>query len=141
MPVVGQCCCGGTPLVCCGCASQPLQWTLTVVGVVNDECTECNILNGVFTLTYIGGCQWRSEEVASFCDDPEPQPKWTLLGCNSSFGDVWALISASPIPNGGDIAAYIRDRVTWNCLGQNVMDLDTPMIRCSMPPTATLVPA
>ena len=60
-----KCCAAVNPG--CGCADQPTSWTVTITGMTDDLCTDCNeSTNGTFSLSFVSSCLWRYT-LSPFC--------------------------------------------------------------------------
>lgn len=74
MPLVGSCCCGGTPGVCCTCTpavNLRRVWNLTVPAIQNGICGFCSEYTGDFVLRWNTDCVWHDYRAGQpRCDQP-----------------------------------------------------------------------
>lgn len=128
--VVGECCvpdneCPVTE-TCCGCDASPRAWTFSIGGpIVNGVpgcLTDCGEFVGDWTVTYIGGCEWRGGG-GNVCT---PTPATWRLFCTEVGGvEGWLLQTLYP---GG--ASYFLASTAWACFGPNTMTKTTTDAAC-----------
>lgn len=119
---------------CCGCSSFPSRWRLTITGVTNNTCGECNGYNlSILLFKQQGLCIWVGFDTEGFCGANSEY----VLVCESTH---WDLDLPGIVGLG---SAFYRTLVAnWNCLDMNVMprfEVQSP--HCNWPLTVTLVPA
>ena len=138
-PSVAQyacCTCCICTISCCNCTEIPLAWSLSVEGVMDGTCEECEGYNGDFFLVLVDDCAWHTDDnnpcggegsfatYQLFCD--EVNQEWVL------YANGTANVVA---------AEYRLAFASWDCTGTNVMDYVTDDGQCiSWPATMTLVP-
>lgn len=100
----------------CDCPCCPAgywsEYTFTISGITNNHCSDCTSWNGTWTLKWVGGCTWQTDEVA-----PTPscgvfiggEPMWTLW----CFKGTWVL--QTPMYEGIALNSVVTDPVTDYC--------------------------
>lgn len=153
MPIIGTCCCGGTPVSCCPPTCQvpvnvPREWLLTVAGVANAACTSCIQYNGDFVLRWGGICSWadfRSAPPACAFSQPfSPNCFWNFtwdLHRDTQSDNYLLEPNTFNLGAFGQNTRYMRAFADWNCNADNVMVLDRASGECNgYPATLTVRP-
>ena len=106
----------------CGwCDAAPLVWQLTSSNWANDQCDECDQLDGVFNLYHDTGCRWISDEFeVETCDDMVLQ--WILD--LQLYPESWRIKLYDVTEEQVWLIKY-KLRAAFDCLGTNTMDWDT----------------
>lgn len=138
-----QCPCDGFGVVpgCAECSGNMAQcWELTVAGVSNQDCTDCSLRNGTFTLS------------CSFCFCGRTSP--TVTRCSESgdaTGSLWALdydggtsewtLSVASTGGTGFEVIYTISAIDFDCVGTNEFTFDSSNSSCTnWPSTLTITP-
>lgn len=135
-------CCPGGVTGCLACVAAPAQWQMTVSGITNGSCSNCDRWNGTVILknhTLIplagGPCLWSSPvELGSApcpagCGDCS---RWTL---------VLTSVEAELFIDGLSMGAYTLPLTSFDCLGSNTLILGRASDDClNWPSTITLEP-
>ena len=125
---------GGPSDACCG----SVILILTVEGVQNGDCSECDGFNGEFTLSWDGVEWWNSSEL-SICRDVGNRPRWSFY-CEPgvSFVVVYAEVDVNN-PDISDLTVRY-DIIQGTCetgLIGHINNFPTPS-KCYWPNTITI---
>ena len=132
-------CCGAPPCNCisiitsdCNSSTPDVfYYDLSMSGITNDTCSDCDTWNGDFKLCWDGNDTWRSAPSSlTHCGHSAGDPLYVLERTGGSYvleakgmGQKWAVATGS-----------------WNCAGTNVLAKGATVLTCSCPATATLDP-
>ncbi len=114
---------------------------LTVSGIFSGpgDCAACAPYNGTWHLTYTGNivCRWDSENATALCGSGAPGVAWFLV---CSVGGQWELHMNGGSPGEPDNIYTLGD-LAFDCMGPNIMTLETQGIHCSgTPGSVTITP-
>lgn len=151
-----QCCCGRGALqaepgillgmeaevvaapVVTGCSlfnPSPAQWVMTVTGVANGTCVNCNNVNGTFVLSYVSGCRWASPPLA-LCGG---NSTWILdLGSPTGLASL-QLFGTPTLPT--QRALYRKSLSLWQPFGPNTLTRLQNGLQCVGYPGSLLLEA
>jgi len=71
---------------CMLCVSMPIQWTFSVSGVTDSNCSNCSAFNGTVVITHTAGCTFATENFDSCpagtiaCSGLNYSPGWYMTG-------------------------------------------------------------
>ena len=124
------------------CWEVPRFWFVEVSGVTNDVCSDCDVFNGSFVLDYFTGQLGQSANITSTCASGTPVTYRLSWGLDSGtwYMYLWCRTST---PN--YYATYTKnlgsDAFGINCIGPNVLTLDSNSTDCqTWPATLTVYP-
>lgn len=119
---------------CCGCTVYPFTWQLDVSDIT-DDCTDCEMLNGVHNLVLNDDCEWTETVTPGECGDTS----W-MLYCDEE-NMILQSIGSLVLPPFAH-AFYTVPLENWNCNSTNVMDYvdGTGTLCTGWPDTITVNP-
>lgn len=124
------------------CWEVPRYWVVEVSGVSNNICSDCGVFNGTFVLNFFDGVLGQSADITSTCTSGTPVNYRLSWGLDSGtwYMYLWCRTST---PN--YYATYTKnlgsDAFGINCIGPNVLTLDSNSTDCqTWPATLTVYP-
>ena len=131
---IAACGCTQCGVECTSCPVAPATWTVTLAGITDGTCSDCETWNRQYLMTFnpTGGgtaCVW-TETISLGCSVIKAQ--FSISGGTANF----ALFSS-----GGGVAAWELGSGV-NCFAANVLTLSGAIAECStLPATVTVSPA
>lgn len=104
------------------CAVTASLWLISVTGLANDTCSDCDTWNGNFVLCYVSGDKWESPAYdGTECGHTAGDPLWRLERKGAIGSEYYELLAV------GIGFRWTKTSATWSCLANNTLTLTYPL--------------